>query len=84
MAIATVREGERFVMLDYFGRKRDRWQVVHAILMPSGRQRTTVVNVVCPGDALDIYADELLDPKRFVALDASGRASAGSNAQLAA
>lgn len=84
MTSASVLKGQRFVMLDFFRRELACWQVVHTVLMPSGRQRTSVLNLTQPGDMLDIYADELLDPARFIPLDGSGRKAAAPWAQLAA
>ena len=84
MTMMTVREGQRFAMPDFFGREHDCWQVAHTVLMPPGRQRTTVLNQRRPGDTLDIYADELLDPARFIALDARQHTAPATCAQLAA
>lgn len=63
---------------------RNASEVAHTVLMPSGRQRTTVFNRGRPGDTLDIYAEELLDPARFIALDARQHTATATCAQLAA
>jgi hypothetical protein len=74
----AVSEGDRFVMLDYWGNPLDTWQVIHSVVMPSGRRRTTVFNVNQPADMFDIYAVDLLDPFRFRSIDDLGRRRTGT------